>query len=135
MNEIHKTFNVRRSLAEKIDVTKLETKVLDRNLALERMGGDEQLLREIARLFLDDYPNLLREIRAAVEAGDAVGLERSAHSLKGSVANFAASSACDAAWTLEQIAHAGNLQDSAAALRDLEAAFAELTPELEDLAK
>ena len=65
--------------------------VLDRALALSRVGGDEDLLREIAGLFLDDYPNLVEKIKQALAANDARGLERASHSLKGSVANFGAS--------------------------------------------
>jgi HPt (histidine-containing phosphotransfer) domain-containing protein len=116
-------------------VTNLETKVLDRETALERIGGDESLLREIARLFLDDYPNLIREIRGAIASCDAKEIERSAHSLKGAVANFAAESAFQAAWALEQIGRSGNLENSATALQQLEDEFAALRPALEDLAR
>ena len=114
---------------------KLLTNVLDRELALERLGGDEELLREIARLFLDDYPKLMGELRDAVRSGDAKGIERSAHSLKGSVANFAAGPVCEAAFALEQIGRSGDVERSAAALQALDEAFAELRPALEDLAK
>jgi len=116
-------------------VTKLQTNVLDRELALERLGGDEELLREIARLFLDDYPKLMSELREAVESGDARRIERSAHSIKGSVANFAADPVCEAAFALEQIGRSGKVDTSVAALRTLEEGFAALRPALEDLAK
>lgn len=56
---------------------------LDRQFALSRVGGDEELLKEIALIFLEDYPNSLREIRAAIASGDASQLERAAHSLEG----------------------------------------------------
>jgi len=75
---------------------------LDHALALERVGGDRSLLREIAVLFLDEYPRIMAEIRAALEAGNAVALERAAHSLKGSalgVGAFDVAKACEAAET------------------------------------
>ena len=46
-------------------------------------------------------PKLLDGIRGAAERGDAQGMERAAHKLKGSVANFAAPAAYDAALRLE----------------------------------
>ena len=61
---------------------------LDCAVALERLGGDEELLREVARLFLDEYPMLINEIRSAAAVMDASALERAAHSMKGSVSNF-----------------------------------------------
>jgi two-component system sensor histidine kinase/response regulator len=108
--------------------------VFDRSAALERLGGDEQLLREIASLFLAEYPALIDAIRSAVQRGDAYSLERSAHALKGSVANFEASAAVNAAFRLESIGRSGNLQDAGAGLQQLEAVFADLQPILAGVA-
>jgi HPt (histidine-containing phosphotransfer) domain-containing protein len=107
--------------------------LLDRTAALDRIGGDEELLREIAGLFLSEYPSLIAEIRVAVQIGDARALERSAHSLKGSVANFEACAAVDAAFRLESMGRNGNLDQTASALAALEAAFEALHPALIDL--
>jgi HPt (histidine-containing phosphotransfer) domain-containing protein len=63
---------------------------LDLDAALSRVGGQLDLLKELAALFIDDYPNDLNQIRASLKAHDAKQLERSAHRLKGSVANFGA---------------------------------------------
>jgi len=104
---------------------------LDRQLALSRAGGDMELLREIAVLFVeDDCPRTLAEIRAAVAQGDAAKLENAAHSLKGSVANFGAPSAVEAAFRLEQMGRAGQLGDSAETLRALERALSIVCSEL-----
>jgi two-component system sensor histidine kinase/response regulator len=107
--------------------------LLDRSAALERIGGDEELLREIARLFLSEYPLLIQEIRLAIENGDTEALERSAHSLKGSVANFEARCAVDAAFRLEALGRNRSLDRVGPALADLEAAFESLNPELKRL--
>jgi two-component system sensor histidine kinase/response regulator len=107
--------------------------LFDRSAALERIGGDEELLREIAILFISEYPMLIQEIRAAMETGDAETLERSAHSLKGSVANFEARAAVDAAFRLEAIGRSKNLAEAPAAIRELEAVFQDLHPELLNL--
>ena len=75
---------------------------LDESLALSRVGGDVDLLKEVIELFLDDYPSTLEKIKSAVAASDASALEHSAHSLKGSVSTFGASRAFEAAFTLEK---------------------------------
>lgn len=103
---------------------------LDRPLALSRVGGDLELLREIAVLFLDECPRALLEIHQAVTGEDAVKLENAAHSLKGSVANFGASAAVAAAFRLEQMGRAQQLVEAPEALRALEQALSVVCAEL-----
>jgi HPt (histidine-containing phosphotransfer) domain-containing protein len=107
--------------------------LFDKAVALSRVGGDEELLKEIAVLFLDDYPKSLTELREAVEARDAKRVERSAHGLKGSVSNFGARPAVDAALKLETMGRAQELVEVEQVLRSLELALALLRPELESL--
>jgi HPt (histidine-containing phosphotransfer) domain-containing protein len=107
--------------------------VMDRELALSRVGGDSELLKEIAGLFLNDYPKVLNELRTAASHGDAKGLERTAHGLKGSVSNFAAGPAVEAARMLEGMGRAERLEDAAQVIGTLELALAALRAELEAL--
>ena len=106
---------------------------LDRAVALERVGGDAQLLRDIAELFLEEYPKLLASIRSAMQSGDPVGVERNAHSLKGSVGNFGAERAYQAALQLEMLGRQNQLEAGPEALQTLEAALESLRPELAEL--
>lgn len=106
---------------------------LDRAIALEHVGGDEELLQEIASLFLDEYPKTLAEIRAALEGGDPRALERGAHSLKGSVGNFGAATAFQAALRLEMIGRSRNLTGASQAFADLVRALDSLRPALTEL--
>ena len=108
----------------------LQEQVLDRETALARVGGDIDLLKEIAALFLDEYPLALVEMHKALATGDAKSLERSAHGLKGSVANFGARTAVDAAFELEQFGRAHNLDRAPQALATLEQALAGLHAQL-----
>ena len=107
--------------------------VFDKEVALSRVGGDAELLKEIAVLFLDDYPKSLIELRLAVDARDPKRVERSAHGLKGSVSNFGARPAVDAAFQLEIMGRAQKLVEVEQVLRTLELALAALRPELESL--
>ena len=73
---------------------------------------------------------LMDGIRGAVERGDAHGMERAAHKLKGSVANFAAPAAYDAALRLEVMGREGHLDQAREALTALDRALEELRPVL-----
>lgn len=103
---------------------------LDREAALGRVGGDEDLLRDIGQLFLEEYPSLLEAIHAAIAAQDAHRLERSAHSLKGSVANFGAAGAVAAALRLEKLGRAQSFDGVAGAVADLESQLSQLRTEI-----
>jgi HPt (histidine-containing phosphotransfer) domain-containing protein len=106
---------------------------LDREVALARVGGDAELLREIAVLFLENYPAWLEELRAAQANSDAEAVQRAAHGLKGSVANFGARDAVEASLELENLGRAGNLADMPQSLANLEAALETLRTDLESL--
>jgi PAS domain S-box-containing protein len=98
---------------------------------LERTSGDEPLLAEILRLFLDELPSQVHQIRAALDAGDYDVLRRTAHALKGAASNFNASAVVEAAQTLEHMGSAGELGDSEPAWEILRAETALLATLLE----
>ena len=103
---------------------------LDEALALSRVGGDVELLKEVVELFLDDYPSTFEKIKGAVARRDATALEHAAHSLKGSVSTFGANRAFEAAFTLEKQGRSGDLTDAQDGLLQLEQALEALRPEL-----
>ncbi|QDU41314.1 Hpt domain protein [Maioricimonas rarisocia] len=72
-----------------------------RDVALERCGGDEELLQEIAGLFLETVPASLDTLRTALKEGDLVVARRAAHTLKNSFDNLGATTARDAAMAVE----------------------------------
>ena|SRR5579864_510534 len=104
---------------------------LDESLALSRVGGDADLLREVIELFLDDYPQAIEGIRSAVAAHDATALEHQAHSLKGSVSTFGARRAFEAALALEKQGRSKDLSGVENGLSQLEDALQALVPELQ----
>lgn len=107
---------------------------LDCVLALERLGGDEELLREVAGLFLDEYPQLMHQIRSAADERDAEALQRAAHSMKGSVSNFGADRVYQAAFALETKGRAGDLESLERCIQELDSALNHIRPALEALA-
>ncbi len=107
---------------------------LNSAVALDRLGGDEELLREVAQLFLEEYPALVAQIRAAVSAGDADALQRAAHSLKGSVSNFGADAAYHAAFALELMGRSKEMDQAKGGLAALEESLEYIHPALLELA-
>jgi CheY-like chemotaxis protein/HPt (histidine-containing phosphotransfer) domain-containing protein len=107
--------------------------VIDMEGLLSSLGGDRELLAEIAAIFIENYPKLLAEIREAIARGDGQTLERAAHSLKGAVANFGVEEVYEAALRLELLGREGDLAEADQAFAHLEEQIASLAPTLEDL--
>src|SRR5262249_37791223 len=74
---------------------------VDLTAALERTGGDVELLRELAGVFCSDCPRLLSHVRSALDARDAKRLKEAAHALKGAVGVFDPAGAYETALALE----------------------------------
>lgn len=104
--------------------------MLDRSALVSQFDGDVELLQRIVEMFLEDAETLLSGVRDSIERGDSHGLENAAHKLKGSVANFHASTVVDAAFRLETMGHEGDLSVAKEALAALEKEMHLLEPEL-----
>ena len=85
--------------------------LLDWTKALQNADGDEELLIELAGVFIAECPEMMRQARVAINARDARELQRTAHSLKGSAHLFAASEAGGAAFRLEEMGAEGDFRD------------------------
>ena len=107
--------------------------VIDRARLLERVGGDTRALAEVARIFLADAPRRLREIKHAIDTGDARALRAAAHTLKGAVSNFGAGGAVEAAFELQKLGDTAELDEAPAALERLEAELRAVRRELRRL--
>jgi PAS domain S-box-containing protein len=107
--------------------------VIDQAALLAGVNGDRRLLRELVRLFLADCPQGLAKIKRAIRRGDAGALGRAAHTLKGSVGNFATKNVFAAAQRLEIMGREGDLDNAGGALTTLESELRHLTEELRKL--
>ena len=104
--------------------------VIDWLGAITHLEGDVDLLREIAGMFVAQCPELIARVRQAVEQGDPVEIERAAHTIKGSVGNFAAKAAFEAAQRLEKVGRDGDLGEAEGARLKLEEELERLKPAL-----
>jgi two-component system sensor histidine kinase/response regulator len=93
--------------------------VFDAVAALEGIGGDLDLLKEIAAIFLDECPQMVVLLSDAVDRGDAKQLKFAAHRLKGSASSFVSQAVEDAALRLERMGSAGDTTGSSEAFADL----------------
>ena len=98
----------------------------DREALLDRVLGDTGLLNEVVELFLEDAPELLSEINEAIARGDAEGVHRAAHTLKGSASYLEAKAVFNAAHRLEVMGRAGELSHAGEAYAELGRAMADL---------
>ena len=90
--------------------------VFDHEDALARMDGDVGMLRELLQIFLQDSPNMLARIDAALTSADARQIERAAHGLKGASATISADALTDRAVQVEQAAKAGRVAEAKRAI-------------------
>jgi|SRR5579862_5837960 len=107
--------------------------VFDREAALSRVGGDEDLLREIGVLFLEECQLAISDLRVAVSDRDPKRIERKAHSLKGSVSTFGSGPAFQAALALEKQGRCGDLAEVDLQLQRFESSLARLCMEIQNL--
>jgi PAS domain S-box-containing protein len=107
--------------------------IIDEAAILSGMDGNRKLLRDVTRIFVADYPKQLTEIKVAIQMGDAERLRRAAHTLKGSVGNFAAKRAFEAASQLELLGKKGNVHAAQGACAALEGELSLLSRELKKL--
>jgi HPt (histidine-containing phosphotransfer) domain-containing protein len=86
--------------------------VLNLAVARRRLGGDEDLLRDLAGFFIEDAPRLLDSTRNALMNNDLETATRFAHSLKGLASNFEAVSTVELAQELETSMRTGRAEDA-----------------------
>ncbi len=86
---------------------------------LERFEGDEELLARVAEIFIESTPGLLAKLRAEIDAGNAIGVSRTAHTLRGSLANVGAEHAAFLATEIEERARKDLLEDADARIVEL----------------
>jgi PAS domain S-box-containing protein len=97
-----------------------------RQAVLERLGGDEELLREAIQLFLEGHTELLERVQHALNGADAAELEQGAHALKGAVRNFGDSAAVKLAERLELLGRSGSVAGGVALYAELATALGQL---------
>lgn len=100
--------------------------VFDRYHALTRLGGLENVLRDVMSLMVTESPKVLAELVASFSRRDAVGLKRSAHTLRGSVSLVGAGDMVRRLRRVEDCAANGEFESAAEQFDEIDRQFAKL---------
>ena len=87
---------------------------------IERLGGDEELLRELVEIFVAESPKLLSQLREAVVSSNSEALMRAAHSIRGELSCLGAVAAANTAQTLESMGSNKGLAEASEVLTNFE---------------
>lgn len=104
----------------------------DRNLALQYLGGDEDLLQDLMKLFIHRKNKLLTAIEDAMKTTDGEAISCAAHAFKGAVNHFAAKKCQRLALTIEYKAGEGGLEGLDNYFSELQTAADTLEKELKE---
>jgi signal transduction histidine kinase/CheY-like chemotaxis protein/HPt (histidine-containing phosphotransfer) domain-containing protein len=107
-----------------------DKEVIDVEQCLQQLRGKRELLRRIIAQFFELYAQQMEDIGQAVASQDAHALNRAAHKFKGSLGNFAARRAFEAAYKLEMLGRDKNLAEAPAAFDVLRREVDALLPAL-----
>lgn len=106
-------------------------KYLDQKALLAHFQGDEEMIEELVEVFSQTYPELVHELEEALKTKDKELFERSAHTLKGMIANFFALEIQADYYALEQKGKEGNFEDTQTEIKDVTHKTQQLLKELE----
>ncbi len=81
----------------------------DANEVIAFYNGAKPLVRELIEMFLEECPKLLAKVETAVQNGEADGIRRTAHTLKGSAGVLLATDIQSHAAELERMGKSGDL--------------------------
>ena len=103
--------------------------------ALQRLGGDTELLAEVCAMLHQDGRRQLRHLSELVELGEPGAVAAAAHALKGAVSNVSAGPLAQAAKLLETAGRAGATAKLGALMEGVLEAWTALEPELSRMAQ
>jgi HPt (histidine-containing phosphotransfer) domain-containing protein len=97
---------------------------------LDIVQGDRGLAIELAEIFLSELEPRMREIKAAIQGGDARQLQSVAHALKGSAASVSGKAVAASALSLEVLGASGSIEGAGGLFAELESNAVDLRDRL-----
>lgn len=96
--------------------------------ALEAVGGDRTILKDVIEAILQECPKLLPELGQAIRTGDAATVRRVAHTVKGSLRLFELPFLYCQAAQLEEKGRTVQLENAEEILATIQSGYAKLVP-------
>jgi len=115
------------------DNDKTELQVLDRENLMNRVNGDLSLLKDLSDLYLEEYPQRLKDVRNAIKQSDFSTIRNAVHNLKGVYLNFGSDKAAEVAKEMEKLANSDDLEAISKMYNELEICSSELQNALESM--
>ncbi len=112
--------------ARKVEAADRGVPVFDRKGYMERLLDDIELAHSIMEEFLKDIPCQIRTLKTMLESDDRNGVERQAHTIKGTSANVGGEQLRAVAAAMEKAAKVGDLHSVKAQIPEMEVQFARL---------
>jgi signal transduction histidine kinase/DNA-binding response OmpR family regulator len=112
-----------------------ESTVFDRSALLDRLEGDTSVVREIVRVFKQESPRQIAQLRNAIDVNDCMSVANSAHSLKGSLLVLSADRLASAAQKLETMGRSGQLAGATETFEELESGLEALAEALQNMVR
>jgi two-component system, sensor histidine kinase and response regulator len=99
---------------------------------LERVNGDQKVLRDILEIFLDEYPKFLSQMHQALDGTKPELLQEAARKLESELTYLGAMDIAAAAQRIEEFGRNRNLQDASDALEAFERQLSRLALRVRD---
>jgi signal transduction histidine kinase/DNA-binding NarL/FixJ family response regulator/HPt (histidine-containing phosphotransfer) domain-containing protein len=94
---------------------------------LSAVCDDPEILQVVAQTVLEEAPQVLEQLQAAVAAGDVPNIQLLAHRIKGTAKNMAAQALAEKAFALELAAKNNQIENAQAMLDEIRAALSSLS--------
>jgi two-component system, sensor histidine kinase and response regulator len=95
-------------------------KFFDLEKALNNFDGDREVFQSLVFIFVEESSYQMEEIRQGIQGADASAVERAAHTIKGTVGNFAAQRTYELAYRLEVLSRERRLSELSQVFSELE---------------
>ncbi len=109
--------------------------ILDWSVAMEAVGDDAELLREVMEALLTEIEEIMEQLPQLIAQDDCADTQRLAHTIKGSFRLFGSSKAHDLAQTLEVIGKENKMSQAMSAYEALKTELENVLPEITAFAK
>jgi PAS domain S-box-containing protein len=98
----------------------IDSLVWDKNGLLSRLMGDNAIAEKVIKIFLEQTPTQILELKKALKDADLPTVERLSHNIKGASANIGAGRLQAVAFDFETLARSGDVTGITTRLDDLE---------------
>lgn len=101
----------------------MSEEVFDKSSLLNRVLGDEDLVREVIEVFLSDIPNKINAMKQALDKREASQVRDQAHAVKGAAMNVSALALRETAFQMEQAGESEDMEKAISLMPEMEKQF------------